>query len=231
MLADIVRSVTNAHPGQDPPSLALFAAARGSNSTGELMVVGRATNGWGGQRFREARRESDRDVDAIVGAAFGQTTWIDSGPTRETRSAFWRVCRRISADLLGPVPPITAWSSRLIWSNLYKVAPALQGNPSGRLLRLQHAGAKRLLFAEFEHFRPRRVLLLTGWDWAKDFLDGLESCGPFPRPDCVQEVLRLPHGALAVVVRHPQGKPEGPIRTGAVRAFAASLEPSAPDLS
>ena len=62
------------------------------------------------------------------------------------------------------------WSSHLVWSNLYKLSPRDGGNPSGRLQNIQLDGCRALFNLEVETYRPGRLLLLTGWDWAEPFL-------------------------------------------------------------
>src|SRR5450759_1448552 len=45
------------------------------------------------------------------------------------RSAFWRVLRRIVLSDTTPGLDDSRWSSRLAWTNLYKVSPAAGWNP------------------------------------------------------------------------------------------------------
>jgi hypothetical protein len=63
------------------------------------------------------------------------------------------------------------WSSYLLWSNLYKVSPAVGGNPADSLIELQQDACRRLLRTEINLYRPRRVVFATGMHWAKEFLN------------------------------------------------------------
>ena len=54
------------------------------------------------------------------------------------QTPFWRVIKGVTRGL---VPQATChnWFSYLAWSNLYKLAPWVQGNPNGRLRGMQLA--------------------------------------------------------------------------------------------
>ncbi len=145
------------------------------------MVVGRAVNGWGGG-FEMSALATEESRSGLSGAPtwngcpLGWVTesWGINDKKRKkynpARSAFWRVIRAVAADLEIDGPK---WSSRLAWSNLYKVSPAHGGNPSGRLCRAQRAACIELLWGEIETLAPRRILVLTGWNWFGEMADGL----------------------------------------------------------
>ena len=126
------------------------------------------------------------------------------------RSAFWRVIRLITIEL--GIPELTEkWSEYIAWSNLYKVSPKKRGNPYTWLLNAQFEFAVRLLHEEIEFFKPKRILFLTGWNWAKDFISDqlviknkpgtyVEGIGYF--------YLSNKEASKVVIVKHPQGKKE-----------------------
>jgi hypothetical protein len=105
------------------------------------------------------------------------------------------------------------WSSRLIWSNLYKIAPAIGGNPNSRLKSLQFRLCLNLLDVEIRTFRPKNIVFATG-DWANTFVNDnptfqslnweasslVRSCGDFFVDG--ERIGRF------VVADHPQGKEE-----------------------
>jgi len=85
-----------------------------------------------------------------------------------------------------------------------------EGNPSEALQRLQFETCAELLSTEFTTFKPKKVLMLTGLNWAKTFLDKLEI--PWHKPSDSQyvEAIAKFNGLSIVVAQHPQGKKEAP---------------------
>ena len=155
-----------------------FAALRGSKDQGELMVVGRAVNGWEKGRHPKTLLEpSERKCWAHGLTTKWDMSWvIEQWQTRKPReyntatSAFWRVIRRVTQQLVQNASE-SDWSSHLVWSNLYKVSPSTGGNPTSAMMQVQRPGCRNLLKLELEVFRPKRVLFLTGWDWAEEIID------------------------------------------------------------
>ncbi len=221
----VLREVAEASGDPDLP-LVPFWPLRGASYDRELLVIDRSVNGWvddwTARQLRDAtmrldaveqvRRDAepdDRDRMAWVTDLWGATTGYST-----RRSAFWRVLRRIGAN---DGPSSTDWSSRLVWTNLYKVSPGAGWNPGGNLQRAQRATATQLLRIELETFAPRRVLALTG-DWIRPFMAALgldielrtglvEGVGH--RGDCAW-----------VVAKHPMTKPEDRFVGEVLAAFA-----------
>jgi hypothetical protein len=140
------------------------------------------------------------------------------------RSAFRRVIRAVVSRLrIAKVDDNEdPWSSRLVWSNLYKIAPCDGGNPNSKLQKAQRDGCVRLLEWELQQYHPRRILFLTGW-WADPFLKGAWEYREKPIAHFfVEAVGRLkcgPHIATCVVASHPQGKNETDWENEVVNAF------------
>ena len=139
--------------------------------------------------------------------------WGPNETYNTRRSAFWRVSRRVCEQL--NIGDMNNWSSHLVWSNLYKVAPATGGNPNDRLCNIQYSGCVDLFCYELKKFRPSQVLMLTGKDWANDFIDQMKSVLDYTVNrdfDYVDRsgILTTPnnHRLRFVVAKHPQGKPE-----------------------
>lgn len=193
-----------------------------------------AVNGWG-EAIYPAQLDEGGRCTAIAAAmadnsescpmAWVTAQWGVGEGYSTSRSAFWRVIREtvLGLGICTTEAQIAHWPSRVAWSNLYKAAPPNGGNPSGRMLTLQHASAVRLLRCEIDHLAPRRVLFLTGMDWAESFLrDGgfaekagvsqtlVEATGHLPLPKATAQV---------VVARHPQGKNEAVWVREALDAF------------
>ena len=196
------------------------------------MVVGKAVNGWideietarlgdADERARlvtDARRTAEGE-GILCPMGWVTDAWGRGGGDYSTaRSAFWRQIRGV----LSAVDPASsgdpAWSSRLAWSNLAKIAPAAGGNPGGVLLEVQRNLGPDLLRHEVDELRPRRVLVLTGRSWFEPFAVrlGLD----------VQWRTGLVEGVVSggeirwVIAKHPQGKPRS-ILGEVLEAFGA----------
>lgn len=218
-----------------------FLAAKGRKYSGELMVVGRATNGWEGSCFpggnpckapypekftdpafrKKFAREIQMSVSGDDPMAWVHQQWGAKNCYNTKRSAFWRVIRRVTVGLNIAGESYGDWASHLVWSNLYKVSPNAGGNPSDRLCYRQFQGCKDLFRLELDTYRPQRLLLLTGWNWADGFLCGLvkvDATGNY-----VERVGTLPstdgYPISVVVARHPQGKSEEAWSTEVLETF------------
>lgn len=221
--------------------LTAFMSLRGLAYDGALMVVGRAVNGWldgiSSRKLADATLRHSH-ANALYASSSRTATcpmgWVDEqwsgGEAYNTgRSAFWRVCRRVLERVeLAPASAGFAWSSRLVWSNLYKLAPARGGNPAERLKKAQFEGCLKLLRLEIDQYKPRRILFLTGLDWAHPFLTGMNlenrSSHVLASSGLVEAVGTL-HStnshAACVVAKHPMGKNEELWVREVLEAFAA----------
>lgn len=174
-----------------------------------LLFYGRANNGW---------ISSSNDVEELfagggedcIFARDNQMEWMAEDVVddyRPSSSAFIRTIKNVASEYYDN------WTSHVAWSNLYKVVPWEGGNPSDALCYAQLEDCKKIMQKELAFTSPRAVVMLTGYYWAKDFLeymnDGLE-------PDCIGYekwggyeawAYRL-EGRLLIVSEHPQGKPE-----------------------
>ena len=224
----MLEQVASAATDPDTP-LVPFWPLRGAAYDGGLLVIGRSVNGWvedwtarqlADPATRRAAVEWMR-VDAEPVDACRMRWVTDLWGAREgystRRSAFWRVLRRIV--LTDPAAAVDSdrWSSRLVWTNLYKVSPAMGWNPGADLQRAQRQSALELLRLEIAEFAPRRILALTG-GWIAPFTTdlGLEL---EPRSGLVEGTAQA-DGISWVVAKHPMGKPEGPFVAEVLAAFA-----------
>jgi hypothetical protein len=207
---------------------------RGLASTSELMVVGRAVNGWGMKSWKapEAvdpirRNEIIREVIEPIKSAKGcPMDWIinawgntPKGLWNAKRSSFCRLIFAVSQSVFGT---IDQWSSRLIWSNLYKVAPYQGGNPSTRLCTAQQDWCEAHLAKEVELWKPKRILFITGWNWAQPFVERLGRSVEPHKAGLVEwsGVVKRPGGSLSVVVSsRPERRPVAAMAEQVVEAF------------
>lgn len=89
------------------------------------------------------------------------------------RAQIWSYTKAIWDTLFGEV---TLWSDRwfenIVWSNLYKVSPHNEGNPSGDLQSQERKACIDLLKAEIEYFRPTHIFFATQRDhWFSYFTE------------------------------------------------------------
>ena len=217
-LYDRLLAAAGATPGVQPQELAAFWPMVGRAYDGRLLVVGRAVNGWIDQvRVPEL---ADADYRASTLATLRRTSegdgttcpmsWVTwrwgrgGGEYSTARSAFWRLTRGV----LRAVDPASlddpAWSSRLAWSNLAKLAPWGGGNPGGALLDVERQVGPELLMAEVNELKPDRVLVLTGRWWFEPFARHLTLTVDW-RVGLVEGVAE-DASRRWVIAPHPQGK-------------------------
>ena len=205
-------------PGVEPPELASFWPMVGHAYAGELMVVGRAVNGWIDQVvvadlatpavYREAAVAARRASESTGGCPMRWVTDLWGRPQGEystARSPFWRFVRSVLAAVDPASRDDPRWSGRIAWSNLAKLAPWDGGNPGGALLDLQRRLGPGLLEAEIEELRPRRVLVLTGRWWVEPYANALELAVDW-RPGLLEGIAERADRRW-VIGPHPQGKP------------------------
>ena len=211
--------------------LCLFTTHCGSRYNGELMICGRATNGFDPQWTTQDASTPEGRKRVVEGTLTERAKvscplqWITDnwGPNHKYstgRSAFWRVSKRIVASLQIADDP-AHWSSYLAWTNLYRIAPADSGNPSAQLQGAQIEWCKQALTEDVLALQPKRLLLMTGTDWAAPFMSNVSLQERAPS-ELVQAWGRwsAPGASIAVVVaKHPQGKPEDEFVSGVLDAF------------
>lgn len=201
-----------------------FLAMAGRLYGNELMVVGRAVNGWT-EGVTPSELSSPSSVTAyaekvfksVVGDESCPMAWVTdcwANPDSEyntKKSAFWRAIRAVVAESGVANTDDATWPSHLVWSNLYKIAPAEGGNPSNALCQVQLAGCISLFQQELNDYRPRRLLFLTGLDWAEPYLQHVApTFTPTPAGGYVEALADIRHesghATKVVVAAHPQGK-------------------------
>lgn len=231
----------NEHLLPDEP-LTGFLSMVGSKYNGDLMVVGRAVNEWSKEwrpkEMLDPRRRAEviRETISSVSSDNCPMLWVSerwgfNEDYNTRKSAFWRVIRNtiIQLDLTDAIDQ--EWPSLLVWSNLYKVAPARGGNPSSKLCSFQEALCRDLLIAEIQEYKPKRVLFLTGLSWAKPFLSGwAQDVRRIPTDNFVEAIAvpASPNNAAEckiVVAAHPQGKNESKWVEEVYRSFNLKIPP------
>ncbi len=201
ILAELAQAVGRNHKILPSLEMTGFMAVCGKEYSGELMVVGRAVNGWAKQTWTSESLSFDSNIQEFVDDVLRSVTapqscpmsWVSSAWGNSTfappsnwsyhgaqdynsrKSAFWRVIRDVVGALKIADVDNESWPSHLLWSNLYKISPARGGNPSARQRSIQRPKSIDLLRKEVEQYKPRRVLFLTGYDWVAPFLKHISS--------------------------------------------------------
>ena len=218
-----------------------FMSSTGVLYDRELMVVGRAVNGWlENEEWNvfpselsqpdSLRTFTDKVYASVTSNARCPMQWVtdDWGNTEKpynpARSAFWRVIKEIVSNIGIEDADDDNWPSHIVYSNLYKVAPAERMNPNKLLCDVQLEGCISLLESELLTNTPRRLLFLTGIDWASDFLERMRiSYDKASDFGFVQAIGKGSYSAAyktkVVVAVHPQGKGDSAWVQDVMKAF------------
>jgi hypothetical protein len=232
---ELLQAVARAQHKLRGRELTTFFPMQGSASTGELMIVGRAVNGWSDNPWTAAdavdpsrRAEIIREVvERSTKSEYCPMGWVlarwgcKEGYNTK-KAAFWRVISSVSQSMLGRSDQ---WPSRLIWSNLYKVAPHITGNPWTGLMNTQQEACERHLVEEVHLWKPKRILFITGWNWARPFAERLGRLAGEQRPERVEwsGTIEIPgdNSTVRVVVSdRPEMRQEEPLVDLILRSFA-----------
>lgn len=201
----------------------------------ELMVIGRAVNGWvegiHPRNLCNPFSSSAQYAEKIFDSAIGDQNrcpmlWVTdlwgadrAGKKYNTaKSAFWRVIREVVSQLNIANINNDNWPSHLVWSNLYKIAPAKGGNPGDKLCDLQLDDCVELLRMEITNYQPKRILFLIGidqWAPALNFITKLHGTIGARNPAFTEVQAygnatnkTCAHQYRFVMARHPMTRPE-----------------------
>ncbi len=207
-LIEILKEKKNDFPED---KISIFNFAKGKFYNNELLIIGRAVNGWNEIDKFEIHDALDEVKFNVVN---DNLQWVIDkwGKPNENyntnRSAFWRICKSVATDLIGNKQDNINY---IAWTNLYKVSKHDRGNPSSRLMNIQFEQCKRIIELEIELLDPKVILFLTSWDWAKWFFadDDLEKIEIKKSFQYVEFVGKFKN-SIVIVGQHPQSKPEGP---------------------
>lgn len=129
----------------------------------KLMIVGRAVNGW------EVDFKDRSSLEAMVHSVIHQENRLDDFAKKSTlnedgskyhyaRSFFLRLMRKMVIEFHGTEEN---WQQRVIWSNLFKVAPRNGNNPSMLMVREDIPFYRDILAREILMHHPDLVLFAT----------------------------------------------------------------------
>ena len=161
----------------------LFYPCCGSNDDKKIKFIfyGQAVNGWDGEKcnlhfkvtdIENSIAQNAKEYSNPIEVTETNLEWVENKWTTWSmyRSFFWNVCYKL-INRSNCVPDNNSdWHRHLIWSNLMKVAPAEGGNPDDIEWQAQLEKSVVLFQQELEEVQPEYAVLLTNWEWAKDFV-------------------------------------------------------------
>lgn len=181
------------HPRYKEHGLSLHVPMKGSRYDAlqpvRLMWIGRAINGWDDAAFFTLPIDDFSEKVKCLEQCHTRFDWLKSYNYRH--SPFWRTCKLLHQKLYRAENAVEDWYEDIIWTNLYNVAPANGGNPSGALCKAQQAINVQLLQQQITTFAPTHIVFVTDTDWFFDFA----AAGTHLFPD----VVAIPDAVGAVV--------------------------------
>ncbi len=156
--------------------LTICPAIRGSE-TANIMVVGRAINGWCGIADLN---NANQVVDQIENCSNIGLDWVcdalnsyvncnklncpkaQNGCSKAPQnSPFWKLVKYINNDVNKGENKDDAWQENIIWSNLFKASFKDGGNPPNNFYRKQTQLCQKILQKEIEEYKPRYIFFIT----------------------------------------------------------------------
>ncbi len=137
----------------------------GSQDGFRLMYVGRCANGWNDFESSNAQEFIEKAFVTAEEFDMSDIAVQKEGKYNFMKSAFWKLCRELCAEYYAETN-IENWSDNILWSNLWKIAPADGGNITGADARLIVEQSVALLKKEIEIFKPTHIVFVTG-GWIK----------------------------------------------------------------
>jgi hypothetical protein len=91
------------------------------------------------------------------------------------RSFFWQVTYKTICEYLKLGYNSNDWTKKMVWSNLYKIAPANGGNPNNNEIEWQKEKSFELVKKEIDELKPKFIIVLTNDSWWEEFRKYLNS--------------------------------------------------------
>lgn len=150
----------------------------------------------------------------------GVKYYADFGSYSPSRSFFWQVITFLIQQKCNIKPNEWNWTEKLVWSNLYKIAPQSGSrctNPTDADCILQRPECVGLVEQELRELKPKYCVVLTNDPWWAPFRTGLRT-EPVAKPnDGVVESVELFGETTIVVTKRP--------RVGSYRKFVEQIMP------
>lgn len=188
-----------------------------------IIFYGRATNGWLGSWDYDiffSNDDENRGWNRDNQMAWVEKQWFYSEDGYITsKSQFWYITKGVSTRFYG-----NEWFKYVAWSNICKVAPYSQGNPSDTVFYKTLENNLKVFHAELDFWSPKYVIFLTDGmkrdnktriDWTSDYISSLnggimpstiyEIAWDYENPHIRIQVYKL--GKRYIILSlHPQGR-------------------------
>jgi len=168
----------------------------------DFLVYGQAVNGWGSGftletpverlKLEESIKYSNDYINDHCPLDWVNVYWSKSTLKENTKdesmkafypnigytsctSFFWNVVYKLINKYCNEVDINSwAWAKKLVWSNLYKIAPE-RANPDEEEKLAQLETSIKLVEREIEELKPKYVIVLTNDSWWKPFRESLKT--------------------------------------------------------
>lgn len=152
---------------------------------------------WSNSSLIEAIK--DEEINCFIRKCNGNS----DATYRTSKSFFWNVTYKLICDFYGLGRNSKEWSKKMVWSNLYKIAPD-GSNPNSREIEAQKEISIELVKKEIEELKPKYCIFLTNQSWWHPFQEKLSSENlNFDKSlleiECYQEYL----GVKIIVTKRP----------------------------
>lgn len=177
-----------------------FGVKKGEKT--DFITYGQAVNGWGASFSLKEELEKDKIIESLKASnsflaskGHNPLDWVNiqwSAPIyneetedvevkdfykekyKANRSFFWQVTYRLIDDYYGLDRASFEWSSKMVWSNLYKIAPN-GANPSGLEKEIQQPLSAELVKKEMDELKPKFCVVLTNEKWWIPFRETIQT--------------------------------------------------------
>jgi hypothetical protein len=168
------------------------------NEPCEFLIVGQAVNGWRSGCSTEEKLEAKSIVENAISASnsfferdnHSPLDWVNIHWTKSLlashreddekanfyntgdyvayRSFFWKVTYKLINDYYKRDRESWDWSKKIVWSNLYKIAPE-DSNPDEFQKNIQIDLSIKLLQKEIQELNPKYCIVITNKSWWEPF--------------------------------------------------------------
>lgn len=122
---------------------------------------------------------------------------------RVFRSFFWNVVYKLVCRFYDIDTESFDWSKKIVWSNLYKIAPKEGGNPNDKECLLQDKYSFELVKKEIEELKPKYCIVITNETWWKPFQEYLNSEKINQKTSDVIQSIEMYKGTKIIVTSRP----------------------------
>lgn len=172
------------------------------NEKSDFLVYGQAVNGWSSGFFLQDNIDNEKLNESIISSNSYLATekhtpidWVNiqrtdsqyneycnkkdiadfyQGKYRTYRSFFWNVTYKLICDYYNIDRCSFDWSRKLVYSNLYKIAPDGE-NPNKFCRSLQQPLSAELIKQEIKELKPKFCIVITNLGWWLPFQEILQT--------------------------------------------------------